>query len=105
MPRQIVYVVAADGEESLAEKLAAPLREAGYDVVHNGTVAIGESIVSEAVKALDGHVPIVLCGTERAVGNARTHKIVKASHVDGPPRLFVVQMEGDAYVAQLALRT
>ena len=48
-----VLIACARGEEEWAEKLAAPLREAGYDVAHRGTVLVGESEVGEAIRHLE----------------------------------------------------
>jgi len=101
--RQVIYVVCAEGEEELAERLAEPLKEAGYDVAHNGTIAVGESLIGESEKAVASGAPIVLCATARAVGSAWAHRIVNAAHSGGLVRVFVVQMERQAYVDQLAL--
>lgn len=103
MPRQAVYIVCADGDEELANQLTGPLRGAGYDVAHHGTIAIGESLVGEAQRALASGSPIVLCATAKAVGSAWAHQIVNAAHSDGPMRVFVVQMEKQAFVKQLAM--
>ena len=103
MPRQVAYVVCAEGEESLAERIADPLRAAGYEVAHNGTIAVGESLVGEAEKALTSGAPIILCATAKAVGSAWAHKIINAAHGDGGIRVFVVKMERQAFVSQLAL--
>ena len=105
MQRQAIYVAAADGEEAVAELLAQPLREAGYEVRHAGMVAVGESVVEEATNALAHDLPVILCGTVRAVGSAWTHQIVNASRIGGRPRVFVVQMDKHAYVEQLAVKT
>lgn len=105
MSQQEVYIVAAEGEDELVEQLASPLREAGYDVVHNGTVAVGESLVTEAMRAIEAEWPIVLCGTRLAVGSSWAHQIVKACHASGARRLFVAKMDKLAYVDQLALKT
>jgi predicted HTH transcriptional regulator len=101
--QQPVYIVCADGDDELANQLTDPLCEAGYTVVHNGTIAIGESLVGEAQRALASGSPIVLCATAKAVGSAWAHQIVNAAHSDGPTRVFVVQMEKQAFVKQLAL--
>lgn len=101
---QTVYIVCAEGEGALAEQLAEPLREAGYQVAHDGTVAVGESLVGEAAKALESGSPIVLCATARAAGSQWAHRIVNAGHSGGPVRVFVVQMEKQAYVEHLALK-
>lgn len=103
MLRRVVYVVCAAGEESLAQQLAGPLQKAGYEVAHNGTIAVGESLVGEAEKALTSGAPIILCATAKAVGSAWAHKIVNAAHGDGGVRVFVVKMERQAFVDQLAL--
>ncbi|WP_322751958.1 MULTISPECIES: NB-ARC domain-containing protein [unclassified Frankia] len=105
MDSQEVYVAAADDEVHLAEIIAEPLRSAGYAVIHNGTVEVGKSIVGEATRALKRNTPVVLCATSKAVGSAWTHQIVNAARVSGPPRVFVVQMDTDAYVDQLAVNT
>jgi len=93
MGDRTVYVVCAEGEGSLAEQIAAPLRTAGYLVTHEGTVAVGESLIGEAAKALGSGAPIVLCATRKAVGSAWAHQITNAGHSGGHPRVFVVQME------------
>jgi hypothetical protein len=104
MQRQPVYVVHAEGEEPQAELLALPLREAGYDVIHNGTVVVGESLIGWAMRAVTGGAPVVLCATSRAIGSAWAHQIVNAGHSGGRTQVFVVQMERQAYVEQLAMR-
>ncbi|MCE7003959.1 tetratricopeptide repeat protein [Kibdelosporangium philippinense] len=104
MTRQSVYVVCAQGEEDLAEKLAEPLRDTGYEVTHDGTVLVGESRIGNAMKAMAAGVPIVLCATARSVGSAWAHKIVNAGYA-GANRVFVVQMDEQAYVEQLAVKT
>ena len=105
MDRQVVYVLAADGEDALADELSLPLSAAGYAVVHNGTVAVGNSLIAEATKAVAANSPVVLCATPLAVGSAWTHQIVNASRVGGPPRVFVVLMDANAYVDQLSVQT
>ena len=100
---RLVYIVCAEGDEALAEKLAGPVREAGYEVAHNGRVAVGDSLVGEAEKALTSGAPIILCATAKAVGSAWAHQIVNAAHGSDPVRVFAVQMERQAYVTHLAL--
>ena len=97
-----VYIAHADGEEYLAEKLEQPLRAAGYDVAHRGTVHIGESVVEEALRVLDAGNPVVLCGTVRAVGTRWARRVVNAVQQDAYVRVFVVQMDEEAYLDQLA---
>lgn len=104
MTRRVVYVVCAEGDEPQAELLAGPLERAGYTVAHNGTITVGESRFGEAEKALTSGAPIILCATAKAIGSSWAHRIINAAHSDnGPIRVFVVQMERQAYVDQLAL--
>lgn len=93
-----VLIAHAKDEAGLAEKLAEPIRAAGYDVAHEGTVLIGESVVSEASKLLSEGVPVVLCGTVRAVGTKWGRLVVNAARRHLGVRIFVVQMEEEADV-------
>jgi methylmalonyl-CoA mutase cobalamin-binding subunit len=68
-----VLIAHAKGEEHLAELLSEPLRSAGYEVAHQGTVLVGESVVEEASKVLSLRGPVVLCGTVKAVGTGWAH--------------------------------
>ena len=102
MRAQTVYIAVADGEEAFAEQLAGPIRSAGYEVAHNGTLTVGESTVAAATRILEAGSPIVLCATVRSVGSAWTHQIINAAYIDGEFRVFVVQMERQAYLRQLA---
>lgn len=98
-----VYIACAEGEERLAEQLADPLREAGYSVSHQGTILVGSSNLAEAAKALAAGAPVVLCATVRAIGSKWAHQIVNSGHKTSS--VFVVQMESEAYVDQVALQT
>jgi HEAT repeat protein len=100
-----VLIAHAEGEEALAERLAVPIRAAGYDVSHRGTVIVGESFNEEASKALQTGGPVVLCGTVRALGTGWAHRLVNAARRTHGARVFVVQMEEAAYVEQLSLDT
>ena len=104
MARPLV-IAHAKGEENLAEELARPLRAAGYAVVHEGTVLVGESVVEEISKVLEAGGPVILCGTVKSVGTRWAHQLVHAAHQYPQGRVFVVQMEKDAYVGQLSLDT
>jgi tetratricopeptide (TPR) repeat protein len=101
-----VLIAHAEGEDDLAEKLAEPIRDAGYDTAHRGTVMIGESFGEEAQKVLGEGGPVVICGTVRAIGTGLAHRLVQAARGDEhQPRIFAVKMEKDAYVQQLSLDT
>ena len=54
-----VVIAHADGEEEHAERLAEPIRAAGYEVVHRGTVLVGESLLAEAGRALADRKSVV----------------------------------------------
>jgi len=93
-----VLIAHAEGEEDLAEKLAKPLRLARYEVAHQGTVLAGESIIEEASKVLSLGGPVILCATIRAIGTGLPNRLISAARIDANRRVFVVQMEKDAYI-------
>lgn len=98
-----VLIAHAKGEEKLAEQLAAPLRAAGYEVTHEGTLLIGESVVAEMTKLLGAGAPLVICGSMRAMGSSWTRKLANAARALPGTRLFAVQMEEDADVEAVTL--
>jgi hypothetical protein len=77
-----ILIAHADGEEAIAESLAKPLRDAGYEVAHQGTVLVGESIEEEASKVLDLGGPVVLCATVNAIGTGLPNRLVRAARLD-----------------------
>ncbi|MEH2303431.1 MAG: NB-ARC domain-containing protein [Nostoc sp.] len=100
-----VYIAHANGEEDLAEKLAKPIREAGYEVVHRGTVMVGESFTEEVSKVLSAGAAVVLCGTSKALGTRWASQIVNAARQQtygGQTRVFCLQMEQEADVERLS---
>jgi HEAT repeat protein len=98
MMKTKVLIAHAKGEENLAEQLAEPIRAAGYEVAHEGTVLVGESLISEASRLLSEGVPVILCGTVRAVGTKWGRQVVSAARRHAGVRIFVVQMEEEADV-------
>ncbi len=74
-----VYIAHANGEEDLAEELATPIREAGYEVIHRGTVMVGQSFTEEVSKVLSAVGAVVLCATSRALGTRWASQIVNAA--------------------------
>ncbi len=98
-----VLIAHAEGEEALAEQLAGPIREAGYEISHRGTVLVGESVTEEASKVLSAGGPVVLCGTVNALGTGWAHLIVNTARRHQQVRIFAVQMEQRAYMQQLSL--
>jgi hypothetical protein len=93
-----VLIAHANGEEGLAEALADPLRDAGYEVAHQGTVLIGDSVVEEASKLLSLGGPVVLCASIKAIGTKWARRLVAAARCHKGVRLFVVQMDEEADV-------
>lgn len=98
-----IFIAHAEGEQSEAEKLAKPLQEAGYEVIHYGTLLVGESLLTEAQKVLNAGGPVVLCATCKAAGSKWIRRISNAARKSGAGRLFVMQMEGEADVEDLVL--
>jgi NACHT domain len=97
-----ILIAHAEGEEQVAERIAKPLREAGYEVAHRGTVLVGESVVEDASKVLQRGAPVVLCGTIKALGTGWAHKLVNVARAQSA-RVYPLQIERDAYIQQLAL--
>lgn len=98
-----VLIAHAKNEEHLAEKVAEPIRKAGYEVAHRGTVLVGEVIIEEASKILSTGAPVVLCGTIAALGTGWAHRIINAARQHNGGRVFALQMEEDVYLQQLLL--
>ncbi len=97
-----VLIAHANGDDKLAEALAGPLRQAGYDVAHESTVCVGESVVEEASKVLQLGGPVVLCATVRALGTAWARRVTAAARRHDGVRVFVVQCEAEADVDQVS---
>jgi HEAT repeat protein len=96
-----IFLAHAEGEQAEAEKLAEPLRQAGYELVHEGTVLVGESLLTEAQRVLHAGGPVVICATCRAAGSKWIRRIANAARSRGSGHLFVMQMEGAADVDDL----
>jgi len=98
-----VVIAHAPGEDALAERIALPLQQVGYEVSYRGTVRVGASFSEEADKALAEGGPVVLCATVTALGTGWAHRLVNAARArGGTNRLFVVRMEESAYLDQIA---
>ncbi len=92
-----VLIAHAEGETEQAEKLDAPLREAGYEPVHYGTILVGESLTEEASKVLNSNGAVVLCGTIKATGTRFARRLVNAARSGGGAvRVFPVRIEEEA---------
>ena len=97
-----VLIAHAPDEEHWAEALAGPLRAAGYEVSHLGTVLVGDSVVEEAALVLAGGGPVVLCGTVKAVGTRWARRLVHAARRHAGVRVLIVQIDEEADVESLA---
>ena len=71
-----VLIAHAKGEEELAEQLAVPIRAAGYEVAHEGTVLVGESVVAEAV--VDAALLAILHPLDGESGTVRPRAVLAA---------------------------
>lgn len=97
-----VLIAHANGDEHLAEELAQPLREMGFEPTHQGTILVGESVVAEASKTLSLGGPVVLCGTVRAMGTSWARKVTSAARKYSGVHVFIVQMEEEADVESVS---
>src|ERR1700750_271266 len=98
-----ILLAHAEGESALADPIADALRASGYNVLYEGTVLVGESLIQEASKTLAGGSPVILCGTVAALGTGWAHQVVNAARKYPDIRIFALQMEKLAYIQQLSL--
>ena len=99
-----VLIVHARGEEVLAEQLAGPIREAGYDVFSEATMLVGQSLVGETERVLETGGPVVLCGSSAAAGGKWARRLIHAARQSNAGvRVFIVEMDADADTEPLAL--
>lgn len=98
-----ILLAHAEGDDALAETVAGPLRAAGYDVLYEGSVLVGESLVQEASAALGAGSPVVLCGTVAAMGTGWAHQVVSAARAYPGTRVLALQMDQRAYLRPLSL--
>jgi len=103
MSARRVFLVCADGEEHLAEIVATPLKAAGYQVSHEGTVLVGDSKVGLAKRHLEAGDPLVVCATARTAGSEWTYRLVNAANAAGRTRAFIVRMEANALLEHMTL--
>jgi HEAT repeat protein len=99
--RPRVLIAHADGEDARAAELAGPLGEAGYEVVHNGTLLVGESLAQEASRVLAEGGPVVVCGTVHAIGTGWVHRLVTAARAHARCAVLPVRMERGAHLELL----
>jgi HEAT repeat protein len=96
-----VLIAHAEGDDARAEQLAGPIRAAGYQVVHRGTVLVGESLLAEVSRMLALGAPVVVCGTVQAVGTGWAYQVVSAARAYDGALVLGVQMERSAFMKML----
>ncbi|WP_225412745.1 NACHT domain-containing protein [Stigmatella hybrida] len=96
-----ILIAHAEDEEDRAEQLAEPLRAAGYEVAHRGTVLVGDSILAAASSVLSLGGPVVVCATVAAVGTGWANELTQAARKNGA-KIFVVRMQPKVYTDLLA---
>ncbi|MDQ1592304.1 MAG: hypothetical protein QOG71_2931 [Pyrinomonadaceae bacterium] len=92
----------AEDEEDIAKILGEALGSAGYEVVHRGTVLVGESYTQEFEKYIDQHFPVVVCGTIKAVGTNWARRVVIAAQASGA-QIFPVKLQAEAAVDNIVI--
>ena len=103
-PQQVLLAHAQEDVE-LADRLAAPLHEQGYDVVYHRNIEVGKSLQEKSSALLAQGVPVVVVATAMALGKAWIHRVVHAARSNPRCRLFFVQMSEDVYLDQLGKNT
>ncbi|AZP15766.1 NACHT domain-containing protein [Streptomyces aquilus] len=98
-----ILIAHADGDEAVAAEIAKPLEDAGYEVVHHGSLFVGDSLMQKASQAIAQGSPVVLCGTVRAIGTGWANFLVNAARRHQEARIFALQMEENAYLDFLTL--
>jgi HEAT repeat protein len=98
-----VFIAHTSADQALADVLCKSIEDAGYEVVHAEKILVGESLIEEAQKVLATGGPVVICATARAAGTRWAHKIANAARMNERGRVFVMQMEQEAFIEPLAL--
>ncbi|WP_327327579.1 FxSxx-COOH system tetratricopeptide repeat protein [Streptomyces sp. NBC_01210] len=100
-----VYIVSDPHDKDRPLELAVPLETAGFTVVHNEAVGVGESLIGRATQHLRSGIPIVLCATVHAVARPWSRKLVNAAHAIEGGKVLVVEMDAGLYLDDLSLNT
>ncbi len=103
--KRIVYIASDPHDKERPLELAAPLERAGFAVVHNEAVGVGESLIGTAAKHLKSGVPVILCATVNAVARPFTRKLVNAAHAIDGAKVLVVEMDEGLDLDHLSLNT
>ena len=103
MTERVVYIVSDPADSEAAERLAARLTKEGFAVHHGGNVSVGDSRIADATRSIQQGIPFVICATANSLARRWTHMLAQAAHAAQTSQVFVVQMEPELYVDQLAL--
>src|SRR5882672_4879749 len=95
-----IVLAHAEDEESIAEQVREALETAGYEVVHRGTVLVGESYTKEFRSYLNQHFPVVVCGTINACGTGWVGRIVSAAQTSDI-NVFPIKLQAKADLGYL----
>src|SRR5262245_15987369 len=98
-----ILIAHANGDEAVASAIAAHLSGAGYEVTSSDTVQVGGSVIAELSKLLAEGVPVVVCGTVKAVGTGWAEDLINAARHHPRSRIFPLRIERDARVQRLLL--
>ena len=99
-----VYIVSDPRDRARLLELVAPLEKAGFSVMHNEAVEVGDSLVSMATRNLRSGIPVVLCATVNAVARAWARKLVQAAQSIESSKVLVVEMDEGLDLDHLSLR-
>ncbi|MGV9246242.1 tetratricopeptide repeat protein [Streptomyces sp. NPDC003710] len=103
--KRTVYVVSDQHDKDRLLELVTPLREAGFTIVDNEAVGVGDSLIGTATRYLSSGVPVVLCATVHAVAHKWSRKLVNAAHSIEDSKVFVVEMDPGLDLDALSLGT
>jgi tetratricopeptide (TPR) repeat protein len=103
--KRVVYIVSDPRDNDRVLKLSEPLETAGFTVVHNEAVGVGESLIGTATQHLRSGVPVVLCATVDAVARRWSRKLVNAAHAIDGSKVLVVEMDDGLDLEHLSLNT
>ena len=103
--KRAVYIVSDPHDKERLLELVSPLERAGFTVVHNEAVGVGDSLIGTATKHLRSGIPVILCATVNAVARRWARKLVNAAQsVDGS-KVLVAEMDEGLDLDYLSLST
>src|SRR5260370_9559117 len=101
--KRLVYLVSDPRDKDRPLELVHPLEEAGFTVVHNDSVVVGDSLIGTATKHLRSGIPIVLCATVEAIARPWARKLVEAAQSIDGTKVHVVEMDEGLDLDHLSL--